>query len=166
MIYQITFNFNMLKNTFNSAYILLHIKWKVNISIFILFIGKTVKYYSQFNRKSCKRNIKYTIVHRNVTVMFLYLLSFDFISYIIYTYQFKCTAILHYLCFKIYFLISRLDGRPYALSAFIIPRLIAIAIVSAANTPTTSRFASTSPVLNTKIVSPSLVMCTGRIARA
>jgi len=26
-------------------------------------------------------------IHRNVTVMFLYLLSFDFISYIIYTYQ-------------------------------------------------------------------------------
>lgn len=72
----------MLKNTFNSAYILLHIKWKVNISIFILFIGKTVKYCLQL-KKIVQAKQKICNSYKNVIVILLYPLSFPILLYIL-----------------------------------------------------------------------------------
>ena len=51
--------------------------------------------------------------------------------------------------------------QPYALSACFTARLTAFAIISVARIPTASLMTSTSFVLKTKIVSPSLIVCTG-----
>ena len=58
------------------------------------------------------------------------------------------------------------EGSPYAASACVMARTIAWLMACTANAPTASGIASHSPVDITKTVSPSLIVCTGKMVRA
>ena len=66
----------------------------------------------------------------------------------------------------IYYLKSDAAFNPYTGFAALAARLMALAMTSAANTPAVSGKHSTSHVDIAKMVSPSALVCTGRMARA